>query len=94
MASSSNRIVLNPISTGTTATSSSPKLEEVGLELQRSMLSLQGEYLAESGRGVDYHALAHSEAFKDYCRLAEKLNYVEMESANVEERKAFYISIL
>ena len=68
-------------------------LEQLGLDLQRMMLSLKVQFLAEDGRGVDYQKLRGSPEFQEYNEIAGKLNHVELKGSSEIERIAFFISI-
>ena len=86
------RNVLNIVNDTTQSVVSS--VEQLGLDLQRCMLGVKGQFLADDGRGVDYHRLSNSSEFQEYCRIAEKLNYIVLRGHSEEEMKSFFISIL
>ena len=90
----STRRVFNAPATAGPVGSASGSAEQLGLELQRCMLSLKGQYLAEDGRGVDYQLLRDSVEFKEYCGIAVKLNSVRLNGQSEIERKSVFISIL
>ena len=69
-------------------------VEQLGSDLQKHMLSLKGQFLADDGRGVDYPRLRISTEYQEYCKIADKLNYVELKGHSEEEIKSFFISIL
>ena len=85
--------ILNSIQHQSESTSHDLPVEVVGVALQKSMLSLKGQFLSVDGRGVDYSKLYHSEEFKEYLKNAKNLNHVELGGCSEQERKAFFISI-
>ena len=98
----SNRRVLNAVNGGGEEVKGPVEreltVEQLGLDLQRSMLSLKGQFLADDGSGVNYHSLRTSAEFKDYCAIAEKLKYVQLKPSGEstlteDEIKSFFISI-
>lgn len=68
----------------------------VGLskELQRLMLKIKGCFMSEDGRGVDYTALKTSKLFEEYQTLARDLQLIATSGMTVEEKIAFFLSIL
>ncbi len=90
----STRRVLNAPATTGPVGGASVSAEQLGLELQRCMLSLKGQFLAEDGRGVDYQLLRDSAEFQEYCGIAVRLNTVRLSEQSEIERKSFFISIL
>ena len=94
MSSSSKKRVLNQ-AVGVASPPTTPRPpSEVALELQRTMLRMKGEYMAEDGKGVNYEMLTHSELFERYQSLARELEYCDPSQLDEDERKAFFISIL
>ena len=68
--------------------------EELGRYLQKAMLQIKAEHIAEDGRGVDYTKLASSELFKEYAQVARQLVNSDPGPLSEPERMAFFISIL
>lgn len=68
--------------------------EELGRFLQRSMLQMKAEYMAEDGRGVDYAQLASSDLFAQYVKMVHQLVDCDPTPLPEQDRMAFFISIL
>lgn len=66
---------------------------ELAARLQRLMLRMKAEHMAEDGRGVAYTALAQSPLFEEYLQLAGELGSCDISSLSSDELKAFFISI-
>ena len=88
------KIVLNKVSEGESVPDAPITLEDLGAKLQKTMLTIKGKYLAEDGHCVKYDELRQSKDFKDYVELAKQLNHVDLETSTLQQRKAFFISIL
>lgn len=85
--------ILNSIQHQSESTSHALPVEVVGVALQKSMLSLKGQFLSVDGRGVDYSKLYHSQEFEEYLKNAKNLNHVELGGCSEQERKAFFINV-
>lgn len=88
----SNKQILNASTDA--ATDQSKPAEQLSMTLQRHMLVMKGDFLAEDGRGVDYSSLRDSTAFKNYTSTASELRHVDLTTCTEQQRKAFFISIL
>ena len=87
------RRVLNSPREGAPPSSATPAAE-LASRLQRAMLRLKGEHMAEDGRGVAYAALPSSPLFAEYVELAQELSGCDPAPLSLDARKAFFISIL
>ena len=63
-------------------------LEQLGLDLQQTMLSLKVQFLAEDSRGVEYQNLRGSPEFQEYnemlsCRGAPRLRGKHFPSVSI-----------
>lgn len=67
--------------------------EQLGRYLQKAMLQIKANHIGTDGRGVDYAALASSEAFSDYVGVARQLVNCDLTPLSEEEQMAFFISI-
>lgn len=68
--------------------------EQLGRYLQKAMLQIKANHIGSDGRGVDYTALASSDAFSEYVRVAQQLVNCDLTPLSEEDRMAFFISIL
>jgi len=77
------------------ASEESSKLPAVELtaKLQKLMLRMEGEYIVEGGKGVNYAALRSSDLYKEYVDLSKDLQSVDLGNLSEDERKAFYLNI-
>ena len=56
---------------------------------------LKGEFISESGKGVNYQKLRSSQLFKEFSeKMAPLLQNVKLDNTSENEKKAFFISIL
>lgn len=62
-------------------------------QIRFSMLSLKGDFMDASGSTVRYDLIKESPKFLEYLELVQKLKYVDMNSMDKNERKAFLINI-
>ena len=62
--------------------------------LQKLMLKIEGSFITEEGRAVDYNALKDSALFKEYVEGTQALKTVNLESLDGAEKIAFFLSIL
>jgi hypothetical protein len=72
----------------------SSSAEDIGIQLQRSMLNIKSSFLTDDGRGVDYKRVKDSAEFKEYCKISSSLEQLDLLSLSEIEKKAFFISIL
>ena len=54
---------------------------------------LKGKYLADDGKSVDYRGLRNDELFLEFENLVDQLYHVELDQLNLNQLKAFFISI-
>jgi len=66
---------------------------DVAASLQRMILRLKGKYLADDGKSVDYRGLRNDELFLEFENLVDQLYHVELDQLNLNQLKAFFISI-
>ena len=67
---------------------------ELSKRLQKLMLKIEGSFITEEGRAVDYNALKDSALFKEYVEGTQALKTVNLESLDGAENIAFFLSIL
>lgn len=67
---------------------------ELSKRLQKLMLKIEGSFITEEGRAVDYNALKDSALFKEYVEGTQALKTVNLESLDGAEKIAFFLSIL
>ena len=67
---------------------------ELSKRLQKLMLKIEGSFITEEGRAVDYNALKDSALFKEYVGGTQALKTVNLESLDGAEKIAFFLSIL
>lgn len=66
---------------------------ELSKQLQKLMLKIEGSFITEEGRAVNYTALKESALFKEYVERTHALDAVNLESLEREEKIAFFLSI-
>ncbi|ESO94705.1 hypothetical protein LOTGIDRAFT_175345 [Lottia gigantea] len=62
--------------------------------LQKLMLRLKGEFMADDGKGVDYSKFKTSQLFPEYKKQACQLQNIDLNTLSEVEKKVFFISIL
>ena len=67
---------------------------ELSKRLQKLMLKIEGSFITEEGRAVDYNALKDSALFKEYVEGTQALKTVNLESLDGAQKIAFFLSIL
>lgn len=88
---------MNVLNTEGNAGGNSPALqtpEQLGRYLQKAMLQVKASHMDSEGHGVDYAALASSEAFSQYVTVVQQLVSCDPTQLPEDERMAFFISIL
>lgn len=66
---------------------------ELSKRLQKLMLKIEGSFITEEGRAVDYNALKDSALFKEYVEGTQALKTVNLESLDGAEKIAFFLNI-
>jgi hypothetical protein len=67
---------------------------ELSTRLQRLILALQGDFIREDGRGVDYTAASASPAFAEFVAATCELQAVEVEALGSEaEQRCLFINL-
>ena len=72
-----------------------PTALDISRQIQRQMLRIQGEFMTEEGRKVDYDSIKKSDVFSEYLKTAELLRRCSLASLDDDEneRKAFFINV-
>lgn len=66
---------------------------DLSKELQKLMLKIEGSFITEEGRAVDYTALKESDLFREYVVRTQALKVVNLGSLERTEKIAFFLSI-
>ena len=61
-------------------------------KIRYSMLSLKGDFMDELGTTVRYDLIKQSPQYQDYLALVSQLEFVDMSTMSLQERKAFLIN--
>ncbi|KAK3244701.1 hypothetical protein CYMTET_45697 [Cymbomonas tetramitiformis] len=87
---------MRPVILNTESVWSSPARAplEVAKTLQKTLLKLQGKFLAEDGSGVDYQGLLKSSEFQEYKQMTGELREVDLTTlSEIPERRCFFINL-
>jgi len=65
---------------------------EVVCEMRKILLDIEGRFVTESGRGVNYQAIASSPQFKNYQLCAMEMQKVNLQGLSKSELLSFFIN--
>ncbi|KAL5007512.1 hypothetical protein ScPMuIL_016318 [Solemya velum] len=81
------------INTGDVLQTDALSANELSQKLQKSLLRLKGEFMAEDGKGVDYAKLKTGTSYTDYKKQAQLLQLVTLDQLTEDEKKSFFLNI-
>ncbi len=67
---------------------------DVAMALQRKCLEMQGRFMDEHGRAINYTALRESDIFAEFLSMTPELQTVDLAALSPAELMAFFLSSL